>query len=58
MSQVGLSKENWFILNFYNIIRPESGFFKNLITYPVREVEENGFKILIHYSYLYKLIAT
>jgi len=36
-----IEQENWFILNFYNIIRPELGFFKNLIKYPVREVEEN-----------------
>ena len=36
-----IEQENWFILNFYNIIRPELGYFKNLITYPVREVEEN-----------------
>ena len=35
-----IEQENWFILNFYNIIRPEPGFFKNLITYPVRKVEE------------------
>ena len=35
-----IEQGNWFILNFYNIIRPEPGFFKNLITYPVREVEE------------------
>ena len=26
--------------NFYNLIRPDTGFFKSLITYPVREVEE------------------
>ena len=36
-----IEQENWFILNFYNIIRPELGYFKNLIKYPVREVEEN-----------------
>ena len=35
-----IEQGNWFILNFYNIIKPESGFFKNLITYPVRDVEE------------------
>ena len=35
-----IEQGNWFILNFYNIIRPEPGFFKNLITYPVRKVEE------------------
>ncbi len=36
-----IEQSNWFILNFYNIIRPEPGFFKNLITYPVREVEQS-----------------
>ena len=35
-----IEQGNWLILNFYNIIKPESGFFKNLITYPVRDVEE------------------
>ena len=35
-----IEQDNWFILNFYNVIRPESDFFKNLITYPVREVEQ------------------
>ena len=35
-----IEQDNWFILNFYNIIRPEPQFFKNLITYPVREVEQ------------------
>ena len=35
-----IEQDNWFILNFYNIIRPESKFFKNLITYPVREIEQ------------------
>ena len=36
-----IEQDNWFILNFYNIIRPETGFFKNLITYPIREVEQS-----------------
>jgi hypothetical protein len=35
-----IEQDNWFILNFYNVIRPESEFFKSLITYPVREVEQ------------------
>lgn len=35
-----IEQENWFILNFYNIIRPDPDFFKNMITYPVREVEQ------------------
>ena len=36
-----IEQDNWFILNFYNIIRPETGFFKNLITYPIRKVEQS-----------------
>ena len=24
-----IEQDNWFILNFYNVIRPESDFFKN-----------------------------
>ena len=36
-----IEQENWFILNFYNVIRPESEFFKNLITYPVRKVDQS-----------------
>ncbi len=35
-----IEQDNWLILNFYNIIRPEPKFFKNLITYPIREVEQ------------------
>ena len=26
-----IEQDNWFILNFYNIIRPEPQFFKNLM---------------------------
>tara|TARA_Y100001970_G_C14237571_1_gene862813 strand:+ start:478 stop:1359 length:882 start_codon:yes stop_codon:yes gene_type:complete len=36
-----IEQENWFMLNFYNIIRPDPDFFKNMITYPVREVQQN-----------------
>ena len=35
-----IEQDKWFILNFYNIIRPEPEFFKNLVTYPVRKVEQ------------------
>ena len=35
-----IEQDNWFILNFYNIIRPKPDFFKNLITYPISEVEQ------------------
>ena len=40
MSLVGLNKKNWFIINFYNIIRPESDFFDNLKTYPIQEIQQ------------------
>ncbi len=36
-----IEQENWFILNFYNIIRPDSDFFKSLIKYPIREVQQS-----------------
>ena len=36
-----IEQENWFILNFYNVIRPESEFFNNLITYPVKKVDQS-----------------
>ena len=36
-----IEQENWFILNFYNIIRPDTDFFKNMIIYPVREVQQS-----------------
>lgn len=36
-----IEQDNWFIINFYNIIKPDREFFKNLVTYPVRKVEEN-----------------
>ena len=34
-----IEQENWFILNFYNIIRPDPNFFKDMVSYPVREVQ-------------------
>ena len=30
-----IERDNWFILNVYNIIRPEEGFFSNIIQYPM-----------------------
>ena len=36
-----IEQDNWFIINFYNIIKPDRGFFDNLVAYPVREVQEN-----------------
>ena len=35
-----IEQENWFIINFYNIIRPESDFFDNLKTYPIQEIQQ------------------
>jgi len=36
-----IEQKNWFILNFYNIIRPESDFFHNLISYPIQDIQQN-----------------
>tara|TARA_B100001121_G_C18595946_1_gene577010 strand:+ start:223 stop:1104 length:882 start_codon:yes stop_codon:yes gene_type:complete len=36
-----IEQDNWFIINFYNIIKPDRKFFDNLVTYPVREVVQN-----------------
>jgi len=35
-----IEQKNWFILNFYNIIKPDRGFFKEMVSYPVRDVQE------------------
>ena len=36
-----IEQDNWFMLNFYNIIRPDPDFFKNMVTFPVREIQQN-----------------
>ena len=36
-----IEQKNWFIVNFYNIIRPEENFFSDLVTYPVQGVQQN-----------------
>ena len=36
-----IEQKNWFIVNFYNIIRPEENFFNDLVTYPVQGVQQN-----------------
>jgi len=36
-----IEQKNWFILNFYNIIRPDSDFFRNLISYPIQDIQQN-----------------
>lgn len=35
-----IEQENWFILNFYNIIRPDPGYFSDMISYPIRDVQQ------------------
>ena len=35
-----IEQENWFILNFYNIIRPDPGYFSDIISYPIRDVQQ------------------
>ena len=35
-----IEQENWFILNFYHIIRPDSGFIKNIATYPIQDIQQ------------------
>jgi|TARA_B110000240_G_C13435352_1_gene425550 hypothetical protein len=35
-----IEQENWFIINFYNIIRPEPNFFDHLITYPIQDIQQ------------------
>jgi len=36
-----IERDNWFILNVYNIIRPEEGFFSNMIQYPIDDIQQN-----------------
>ena len=36
-----IEQENWFILNFYNIIMPQSEFFEGMINYPVENIQQN-----------------
>ena len=35
-----IDQENWFILNFYNIIRPDSNFIKSISTYPIQDIQK------------------
>ena len=35
-----IEQENWFMLNFYNIIKPDRGFFKDMVSFPIRDVQE------------------
>ena len=36
-----IEQKNWFILNFYNIIRPGSDYFRDLISYPIQDIQQN-----------------
>ena len=36
-----IEQKNWFILNFYNIIRPDPDYFRNLISYPIQDIQQN-----------------
>jgi|TARA_B110000116_G_scaffold79324_1_gene68803 hypothetical protein len=36
-----IEQDNWFILNFYNIIRPEPGFFDSMIHYPLEDLQQS-----------------
>ena len=36
-----IERDNWFIINVYNIIRPEEGFFSNMIKYPIDDIQQN-----------------
>jgi hypothetical protein len=35
-----IEQENWFILNFYNIIRPDSNFINSISNYPIQEIQQ------------------
>ena len=35
-----IEQEKWFILNFYNIIRPTENFFDEIIGYPIRDLQQ------------------
>ena len=35
-----IEKDNWFILNFYNIIKPSPNFFSDIIIYPINDIQQ------------------
>ncbi len=35
-----IEQEKWFILNFYNIIRPNENYFDEMIGYPIRDIQQ------------------
>jgi len=36
-----IEQDNWFILNFYNIIKPDLGFIDNISSYPIQKIEKS-----------------
>ena len=36
-----IEQENWFILNFYHIIQPDSSFTRNLTSYPIQDIQQD-----------------
>ena len=49
-----IEQKNWFILNFYNLIRPSPNFFQNLSSYPIQDFSKIGLKT--HFSSQFKLV--
>ena len=47
-----IEQDNWFILNFYNVIRPVEGFFENMKIFPINDVQQswsqNSLQLAIH----------
>jgi hypothetical protein len=35
-----IEQDNWFMVNFYNIIKPDSNFLNDVVTYPIRDVQQ------------------
>ena len=35
-----IEQENWFIINFYNIIKPNPGIFNDVVLYPILDVQQ------------------
>ena len=36
-----VEQENWFVLNFYNIIKPDLSFTDNISSYPIQKIEKS-----------------
>mgnify|MGYP001336978361 CR=1 FL=1 len=36
-----IEQDNWFILNFYNIIKPDLNFTDNISSYPIQKIEKS-----------------